>query len=99
MDVIEKYKTVSFENGKFLSDKSYAYDSIYFIAKFIFEYSEDGIIDLRKYQTFLEDYVSKVFNITNDADIRNYINEAIHVFIYANMMEKRAQNIYKIIDI
>ena len=98
MNVIEKYKDVSFENGKFLSDKSYAYDSIYFIAKFIYEYIEDEIIDLRKYQIFLEDYISKVFNIENDADIRNYINEAIHVFNYARLIEKQEQNVYKIID-
>lgn len=99
MRIIEKYKTVSYNNGKFLSDKSYAYDSVYFIAKFFYEYSEDCIVDLKKYPEYLAEYISKVFLIDNEDDIRNYINEVCHVFNYAKMIEKKEKNIYKIIDI
>ena len=99
MNIIEKYKDVSFANGKFLSDKSYAYDSIYFIAKFIFEYSEDGLIDLVKYQTYLQDFVSKIFNITDEADIKNYINDTIHVFVYSKILKKQKRSIFEVIDI
>lgn len=99
MNVIEKYKDVSFANGKFLSDKSYAYDTIYFIAKFFYEFNENGIVDLKKYQPFLNDYISKIFNITNSADINNYCNDTLHVFVYSKMVEKISQNVFKIIDI
>ena len=99
MNVIEKYRNVSFENGKFLSDKSYAYDSVYFIAKFFYEFNENGIVDLRKYQPFLNEYISKIFNITNAADINNYCNDTFHVFIYSRMVERISQNVFKIIDI
>ena len=98
MNVVEKYKSVSYANGKFLSDKSYAYDSIYFIAKFFYEYSEDGIVDLKKYPQYLAEYISKVFSITNKDDIRNYINEACHVFVYSKIVERIEKNVLKIID-
>ena len=88
MNIIEKYQDVSFRNGKFLSDKSYAYDSIYFIAKFFYEYSDNGLVDLKKYPIYLAEYISKVFSISNEDDIRNYMNEACHVFVYSKIVER-----------
>ena len=41
--LIKKYERVSFKNGKFLSDKSYAYDTVYFLTKFVRDHSVDGI--------------------------------------------------------
>lgn len=98
MNIIEKYQDVSFRNGKFLSDKSYAYDSIYFIAKFFYEYSDNGIVDLKKYPIYLAEYISKVFSISNEDDIRNYMNEACHVFVYSKIVERIEKNVFKIID-
>ena len=37
-NIYDRLKDSSYSDGKFLSDKSYAYDTVYFISKFIKKY-------------------------------------------------------------
>ena len=56
-NIYDRLKDSSYSDGKFLSDKSYAYDTVYFISKFIKEYSVDNIFDYSNWKSTLEDFL------------------------------------------
>lgn len=100
MNIIEKYKDVSFKNGKFLSDKSYAYDTVYFTCKFIRDYSENGNFDLYKHKITFNKYIADIFNKNEDnSDIGNYYSEVLCLLEYSKVVYKRQRGIYEIIDL
>ena len=42
-NIYDRLKDSSYSDGKFLSDKSYAYDTVYFISKFIIGFCQTVI--------------------------------------------------------
>lgn len=97
-NIYERLKDSSYSDGKFLSDKSYAYDTVYFISKFIKDYSVDGIFDYAKWKTTLEDYIAEKWQLLDKNDgIMNYYHETISLLEYSHVVEKKGQ-IIKIID-
>lgn len=87
-DITEKFKNVSYANGKFLSDKSYAYDTIYFISKFIVDYREGMVFDAIKWSDVLEDYIAIKFQLLDkNIGILNYYHETINLLKYAKIID------------
>lgn len=99
MNIIERLKNVSFDNGKFLSDKSYAYDTVYFVTRFIRDYSEDGIFDLTKYKELFNKYIADIFNKDpNNSDIANYYLEVLRLLEYSKTIIRNQRGNYSISD-
>lgn len=97
-NIYERLKGSSYSDGKFLSDKSYAYDTVYFISKFIKEYSIDNIFDYSKWKGALEDYIAEKWQLLDKNDgIINYYHETINLLEYSHVVEKEGKTI-KIID-
>ena len=97
--LIKKYESVSFKNGKFLSDKSYAYDTVYFLTKFVRDHSVDGIYYHNKFINLFKLYIADVFNKDADnSDIGNYYSDFFHVLIYAGVLSLKSHRTYKILD-
>ena len=97
-NIYERLSSVSYSNGKFLSDKSYAYDTVYFISKFIKDYSSNNVFDFAKWKLTLIDYISEKWQLLNKNDgLINYYHETINLLEYANVVCKE-RNYIRIID-
>ena len=97
--MIDKLSQVNLSNGKFVSDKSYAYDTIYFIAKFIIDYQENGFFDLAKWRGTLIDYIAEKWQLLEKNDgLLNYYHETISLLEYAHVIEKERNKTIRIVD-
>ena len=97
-NIYDRLKDSNYSDGKFLSDKSYAYDTVYFISKFIKEYSVDNIFDYSNWKSTLEDYIAEKWQLLDKNDgILNYYHETISLLEYSHVVEKDGRTI-KIID-
>ena len=97
-NIYERLKDSSYSNGKFISDKSYAYDTVYFISKFIKEYAVDNVFDYINWKATLEDYIAEKWQLLDKNDgLLNYYNETISLLEYSHAIEKNGKKI-KIID-
>ncbi|CAM3164554.1 hypothetical protein STFE110948_04685 [Streptobacillus felis] len=101
MNFIKKFESVSYENGKFLGDKSYAFDVMYFFCKYIYEFYNgvetfnlkekiSGDIDL------YYEFIKNIFNISSSGDIENRRNEPKHVLKYSNIIKSTKEDEKKI---
>lgn len=102
LNVAEKLKDVNFSNGKFLWDKSYAYDTIYFLAKFIRERSQNWIFSRSANVDNLKSYLWLKFSLpSNNPWLLNYYNEAVNVLCYSktiSVIKEWKETFLKILD-
>ena len=98
-NIINDFKNVSYTKSKFLSDKSYAYDTVFFVSKFITKFQKEDIFNLRQNVELLNKYIIDIFNRNPDSDgTSNYYSEVLNLFEYADVIEKIDYQIYKIIN-
>lgn len=100
MGIVEKLKDVNFSKWKFVADKSYAYDTIYFMSKFIREWSENWIFNRTENWERLKEYTCSIFNLDPKRDwIFNYYNETINVLEYSDTIDITSANKERLIII
>lgn len=96
-NIYDDFKNVSYTRAKFLSDKSYAYDTVFFVSKFIDKFQVDGIFELKKYISLFNKYIIDIFNRKPDSDgTSNYYLEVLNLLEYADVIEKIGYQLYKI---
>ena len=96
-NIYDDFKNVSYTKAKFLSDKSYAYDTVFFVSKFITKFQKDGIFNLKQNLDIFNKYIIDMFNRNPDSDgTNNYYSEVLNLFEYADVIEKVEYQIYKI---
>ena len=96
-NIYDDFKNVSYTKAKFLSDKSYAYDTVFFVSKFITKFQKDGIFNLRQNLEIFNKYIIDMFNRNPGSDgTNNYYSEVLNLFEYADVIEKVEYQIYKI---
>lgn len=96
-NIYDDFKNVSYTKVKFLSDKSYAYDTVFFVSKFITKFQKDGIFNLKQNLEIFNKYIIDMFNRNPDSDgTNNYYSEVLNLFEYAGVIEKVEYQIYKI---
>lgn len=86
--------------GRFVSDKSYAYDTIYFMAKFILETANDENIFNKQIQKerYIE-YTKDIFQIRDlGSGAQNYMTETLNLLCFSNLLHKIDEHNYKIVD-
>ena len=94
LNLNEKLKNASYSDGKFLSDKSSAYDTVYFISKFIKDYSVDGEFDSAKWKLALEDYIVEKWQLLDkNAGLFNYYHETVNLLEYSHVVKKEGNKI------
>ena len=99
-NIYDDFKNVSYTKAKFLSDKSYAYDTVFFVSKFIVKFQKDGIFNLKQNLDIFNKYIIDMFNRNPDSDgTNNYYSEVLNLFEYADVIEKVEYQIYKIKNI
>ncbi|MFQ6727430.1 MAG: HNH endonuclease [Alphaproteobacteria bacterium] len=84
--------------GRFVSDKSYAYDTIYFMAKFILETSDDeNIFNKRIQKERCIKYTKDIFQLRGLASgAPNYMTETLNLLCFSNLLIKIDADKYKI---
>ena len=95
--IYDDFQNVSYTKAKFLSDKSYAYDTVFFVSKFITKFQKDGIFNLKQNIDIINKYIIDMFNRNSDSSgTSNYYLEVLNLFEYADVVSKIDHQIYKI---
>lgn len=100
--MLKKLENISMEKGRFFSDKSYKYDTIFFITKYLYEYISGNkiIIDSTAQEKIIEKLV-KAFTLPADQidSNKNYLLETLGFLCYTGALEKESSTEYKVCDI
>lgn len=93
---LNKKSSLSPEKGSFLSDKSYKYDTVYYIGKYILENMDENRVFNRKMN--LDDcikYIENVFSLKEGSTAAvNYLREVLGLFVFSNILDKKDQDKY-----
>ncbi|MBU1093549.1 MAG: HNH endonuclease [Firmicutes bacterium] len=84
--------------GRFLSDKSYAYDAVYFMSKFIKKnLDSNNCFDKNALRTEFISYTADIFQLEHDSSvIPNYMSEVINVLCFARVLVHTPNGCYKV---
>ncbi len=85
------------DEGRFLSDKSYGFDTMFFVSRFIQRY-RFGNIYRRDKRDLENEYISDLFCLRDAAQIVNYFTEALALLRFLNAMKCVSADVYEIID-
>lgn len=85
------------QDGKFLADKSYAFDTIFFIAKFILHNSVNNQINKQALRKKSIEYIEDIFQLKKGtAGAVNYFLETINFLEFSNVLVKINHSTYLI---
>lgn len=88
---------VTKEHGRFLADKSYAFDTMFFVCRYI-QYFRFGDKFSREHRNREDEYISDLFCLDKTgAQVRNYFTEALALLRFVKAVEYDGKN-YRIID-
>ena len=100
--LLKKLEKISMTKGRFFSDKSYKYDTIFFITRYLYEYISDDklTIDSSAQEKIIEKLV-KAFTLPADQtdSNKNYLLETLGFLCYTGALQKESAIEYKICDI
>lgn len=101
--ILRKCKGLSLSNqttrqdGRFLADKSYAFDTMFFVCRYI-QYFRFGDMYMRDQRKRENEYIADLFELERGkAQIKNYFTEALALLRFLKAVEYDGQN-YRIID-
>ena len=80
--------------GKFLADKSYAFDTVFFLTKFILHNQQNLRFNKKSLRTNAIAYVEDIFQLKKGtAGAVNYYLETLNVLEFANVLSKEDKEI------
>lgn len=101
--LLKKFSKLSMKTGRFFADKSYKFDTIYFVTKLLYDYiGNENVIDLSEGK--MEEIVASIVDIftlpPEQADSnKNYVLETLGFLCYTNALEKVNTYKYNVIDL
>ncbi|MBR4784235.1 MAG: HNH endonuclease [Fibrobacter sp.] len=90
-------KQVKREEGRFLADKSYGFDTMFFVSRFIQRY-RFGNIYRRDKRELENEYIRDLFCLRDAAQVGNYFTEALALLRFVNAMKCDSPDVYEIVD-
>ena len=91
--------TLSTDNGKFLADKSYGFDTMFFACRFIQRFRFGNIYKKADLVELSDKYIRDLFCLRPASQVSNYFTEAIALLVFCNVLqEDKKGKLYKIID-
>lgn len=100
--ILEKCKGLSLQNqisntdGRFLADKSYAFDTMFFVARYIQHFRFGEIFERNKEQE--NNYIKDLFCLRDAAQIPNYFTEGLALLRFLGAVRKENTTQYIITD-
>lgn len=91
--------SLSTNNGKFLADKSYGFDTMFFACRFIQRFRFGNIYKKLELQEKSNAYIKDLFCLRDASQIQNYFTEAVALLVFCGVLRKTVnRGIYEIID-
>ena len=88
---------ISRTDGRFLADKSYGFDTMFFVTRFIQRY-RFGNIYRRDKRELENEYIRDLFCLRDAAQVVNYFTEALALLRFVNAIKQVENDVYEIID-
>lgn len=88
---------VTSEHGRFLADKSYGFDTMFFVTRYIQRF-RFGNIYRRDNIERENEYIMDLFCLRNAAQVKNYFTEALALLRFVKAVKKIKNDVYEIID-
>lgn len=94
--------SVTKTTGQLFADKSYKYDTVFFLSKFIISNLDAELcFQSKTYEENAIEYTKDIFNLElkskEDAQkIKNYLSETLTILQFANVISKIRDNVYKV---
>ncbi len=77
------------KNGKFLSDKSYGFDTVFFVSKFIKHNEINLYFDASKSWKKAIEYIEDIFQLKKGSTVApNYFRETLNILEFSNVIKK-----------
>ena len=100
--ILESINNVSMTNGRYLSDKTYKYDTIVFVSKYIYDLA-GGLSSFEITNDTMANLVKRIaadFTLPEGSfdSNRNYILETLSFLQYANVIEKTSSTSYRVVN-
>lgn len=96
-----KFKNLSFgiEDGRFLADKSYGFDTLFFMSRFIEHFRFGETFNKFNNKKDSLEYTKFLFTLGQDtAQTQNYLTETIGTLCFAGVMKTIKRSLYQITD-
>ena len=91
--------SLSKEKGRYLSDKSYGYDTIFFMAKFIQKNKIGNKFNKKEQKQRAIEYTEDIFNLRpGTKGAVNYFLESLNLLEFANIIKKIDRDNYTILN-
>ncbi len=91
--------TLTTTHGKFLADKSYGFDTMFFVCRFINRFRFGDLYHKQELQERSNEYVSDLFCLTpNAGQVGNYFTEACALLKFAHILSEEKRGTYRIIN-
>ena len=88
---------VTRKDGRFLSDKSYGFDTMFFVARYIQRFRV-GNIYRRDNVDRENEYIMDLFRLRKAAQVKNYFTEGLALLRFLKAVKKVNNKVYEIID-
>lgn len=88
---------VAVTDGRFLADKSYGFDTMFFVARYI-ERFRFGNFFRRTHVERENEYIRDLFCLREAAQVKNYFTEALALLRFVKAVRKNSRDEYEIID-
>ena len=91
--------TLTTNHGKFLADKSYGFDTMFFVCRFIQRFKFGNIYKKQELIELSDKYIRDLFCLRPASQVSNYFTEAIALLVFCNVLkEHKRGKTYEIID-
>ena len=85
----EKFANLSYSRrvGRFFADKSYGFDTMFFMARFITRFKEGDIFDKNANLEKAKKYIIDIFNLEPDnSGVVNYLHESLNLLCFCGAL-------------
>lgn len=90
--------TLTTDNGKFLADKSYGFDTLFLGARFVNRFRFGEYFYKDDYKEKANRYYQDLFCLREASQVGNYLTETLALLVFAGVLKLEKRGLYKIID-
>ena len=90
--------TLATNNGKFLADKSYGFDTIFLGARFVNRFRFGEFFHKDDYRKKADEYYRDLFCLRDATQVPNYLTETLALLVFAGILVLEKRGKYRIID-
>lgn len=90
--------TLTTNNGKFLADKSYGFDTLFLGARFVNRFRFGEYFYKEEHREKADKYFQDLFCLRKASQVGNYMTETLALLVFAGVLSCEKRGCYKIVD-